>query len=213
MPRIGTLPLAVPAACGSSFCVQPGAPRLTDLHIGTTGSRVPTSSLNRARATYMPDAAWTVNRLLPDPSHGCQTGPGSDVTFDSRHLAGGSSTSPSRSLPGASHDAFPAHVHHDRLFTDAARGGLEPSPAGRLRGAHPHLLAGIEFSDSYLRQRLLLRSRHTVAVILAVIATKSGGDGWESNPPRTPQQRPADGFEDRGASIHDHPSASAQVQS
>ena len=27
---------------------------------------------------------------------------------------------------------------------------------------------------------------------------KFGGDGWESNPPRTPQQRPADGFEDRG---------------
>jgi hypothetical protein len=27
---------------------------------------------------------------------------------------------------------------------------------------------------------------------------KRGGDGWESNPPRTPQQRPANGFEDRG---------------
>src|SRR5438876_4490040 len=37
-----------------------------------------------------------------------------------------------------------------------------------------------------------------VAVILAVIARETGGDGWESNPPRTPQQRPADGFEDRG---------------
>src|SRR5882672_10275501 len=37
-----------------------------------------------------------------------------------------------------------------------------------------------------------------VAVILAVIATRNGGDGWESNPPRTPQQRPATGFEDRG---------------
>ena len=34
--------------------------------------------------------------------------------------------------------------------------------------------------------------------MLAVVAMKSGGDGWESNPPRTPQQRPADGFEDRG---------------
>src|SRR4029077_15571505 len=39
---------------------------------------------------------------------------------------------------------------------------------------------------------------HRLAVVLAVIATKSGGDGWESNPPRTPQQRPANGFEDRG---------------
>jgi hypothetical protein len=35
-----------------------------------------------------------------------------------------------------------------------------------------------------------------LAVILAVIAPKIGGDGWESNPPRTPQQRPANGFED-----------------
>ena len=37
-----------------------------------------------------------------------------------------------------------------------------------------------------------------MAVILAVTTAKTGGDGWESNPPRTPQQRPADGFEDRG---------------
>ena len=37
-----------------------------------------------------------------------------------------------------------------------------------------------------------------MAVILAVISQEVGGDGWESNPPGTPQQRPADGFEDRG---------------
>src|SRR5438270_10624931 len=37
-----------------------------------------------------------------------------------------------------------------------------------------------------------------VAVVLAVTTADLGGDGWESNPPRTPQQRPADGFEDRG---------------
>ena len=46
------------------------------------------------------------------------------------------------------------------------------------------------------------RSRKPFAVFgchLAVIATKSGGDAWESNPPRTPQQRTANGFEDRGA--------------
>src|ERR1700674_4813246 len=35
-----------------------------------------------------------------------------------------------------------------------------------------------------------------VAVILAVVTANFGGDGWESNPPRTPQQRPANGFED-----------------
>ena len=38
----------------------------------------------------------------------------------------------------------------------------------------------------------------TVAVILAVMIAKSGGDGWESNPPRTRHRRPANGFEDRG---------------
>src|SRR2546430_11504462 len=37
-----------------------------------------------------------------------------------------------------------------------------------------------------------------MAAILAVISQEVGVDGWESNPPRTPQQRPADGFEDRG---------------
>ena len=52
-----------------------------------------------------------------------------------------------------------------------------------------------------------------VAVILAVNAAKSGGDGWESNPPRTPQQRPANGFEDRGAVVLDRPLESANVRS
>jgi len=75
VPRIGTLPLTVLAACGSSFCVQPGTLRLTDLHIGTTGSTVPTSSLDRARATSMPDAIWAVDRSLPDSSRVRQLAP------------------------------------------------------------------------------------------------------------------------------------------
>src|SRR5712691_467949 len=61
-------------------------------------------------------------------------------------------------------------------------------------------------NDSENRLRLL-------AVILAVIAPGSGGDGWESNPPRTPQQRPANGFEDRGAAIHLGPWKSGEVRS
>src|SRR5712691_6646496 len=51
-------------------------------------------------------------------------------------------------------------------------------------------------TSAEVRECLLTSS--AVAVILAVKRTKFGGDGWESNPPRTPQQRPADGFEDRG---------------
>ena len=46
--------------------------------------------------------------------------------------------------------------------------------------------------------RVGVRCAVAVAVILAVTTAEIGGDGWESNPPRTPQQRPANGFEDRG---------------
>ena len=50
-----------------------------------------------------------------------------------------------------------------------------------------------------------------VAVNLPVNAGKFGGDGWESNPPRTPQQRPANSFEDRGLVMCDGALASAEV--
>src|SRR5438093_9090609 len=53
-------------------------------------------------------------------------------------------------------------------------------------------------SDSSATMRGDARLSSAVAVNLAVTAPEFGGDGWESNPPRTPQQRPADGFEDRG---------------
>src|SRR6266849_6435268 len=35
--------------------------------------------------------------------------------------------------------------------------------------------------------------------------SKSGGGGWESNAPQEPQQRPANGFEERGAGVHRFP--------
>src|SRR6266849_2401257 len=49
--------------------------------------------------------------------------------------------------------------------------------------------------------------------MLAVITAKTGGDGWESNPPRTPQQRPANGFEDRGLRVRKGPLRSVRDQS
>jgi len=56
--RIGTLALAVVAACGVSLC------------IGTTGSHVPYQSLVKLRATYMPDAVRadfrTAPKLIPE---------------------------------------------------------------------------------------------------------------------------------------------------
>jgi hypothetical protein len=48
--------------------------------------------------------------------------------------------------------------------------------------------------------------------MLAVIPAKTGGDGWESNPPGTPQQRPADGFEDRVSDVRQRPRTSVQDQ-
>jgi len=41
-----------------------------DRSIGATGSHVPCKSPGRARAAYMPDAVWAVNRLPPDLSRG-----------------------------------------------------------------------------------------------------------------------------------------------
>ena len=62
--RIGTLALAVLAACGVS------------LGIGTTGSHVPYESLVELRATYTPDAARAVFRTAPEliPQEGSPRG-------------------------------------------------------------------------------------------------------------------------------------------
>ena len=57
-----------------------------------------------------------------------------------------------------------------------------------------------------------LRVLRLRAPFAAITGKDVGGDGWESNPPRTPQQRPANGFEDRGPDVHDRPPASAQVR-
>src|SRR5579864_8511842 len=51
-----------------------------------------------------------------------------------------------------------------------------------------------------------------VAVTLAVMRGKFGGDGWESNPPRTRHRRPANGFEDRGPVVHNRPQPCLQVR-
>jgi hypothetical protein len=58
-----------------------------------------------------------------------------------------------------------------------------------------------------------LRQSAAVAVILAVKIAKFGGDGWESNPPRTPQQRPADGFEERVSTVRQRAATLGESQS
>src|SRR5712692_10388235 len=52
-----------------------------------------------------------------------------------------------------------------------------------------------------------------LAVTLAVTTAVCGGHGWGSNPARTPQQRPANGFQDRRASLCSSPPTSAQAHS
>jgi hypothetical protein len=80
------------------------------------------------------------------------------------------------------------------------------------------LLVEEAYIGPFLRHPACAAARHhargsaAVAVILAVTTTRFGGDGWESNPPRTPQQRPADGFEDRVFTVRQRPATYAQDQ-
>ncbi len=66
--RIGTLALAVLAACGVS------------LNIGTTSSHVPYKSLVERRATDMPDAARADFRTAPELIPEVGSTPGFDIT-------------------------------------------------------------------------------------------------------------------------------------
>ncbi len=100
---------------------------------------VPHQSLSQARATYMPDATWAVSRSSPRflPRSKCTLGSDAIVNFATRHqwftrvrlldshLTRFSAPFPRRLPP--------------RLLTDAARGGLGPPPAERLRRAYLHL--------------------------------------------------------------------------
>ena len=103
------------------------------------GSHVPHKSLSQARATSMPGAAWAVSRCLPDLSRV------NDSSRFRRHPYAFDTQSVvcSRSPSWLSPDALVVHLFQrrspPRLLTGAARGGLKPPPAGRLRGANPHL--------------------------------------------------------------------------
>jgi len=67
--RIGTLVLAVLAACDFSLC------------IGATGSHVPYKSLVELRAAYMPDAARAGFRATPELIPGEDRTPGFDIAY------------------------------------------------------------------------------------------------------------------------------------
>jgi len=67
VPRIGTLPLTVFAACGSPSRPPGGRPRPFRLAVSieTTGSPVPCQRPQRAHATYTPDTTRATRRQLP----------------------------------------------------------------------------------------------------------------------------------------------------
>src|SRR2546430_6499584 len=78
---------------------------------------------------------------------------------------------------------------------------MNPRPAiPRVNGSTPSVTTARRHSLTSIRSESLIRLTlaPTVAVNSAVTPAEFGGDGWESNPPRTPQQRPANSFEDCG---------------
>ena len=101
MLRIGTLVLAVLAACDFSLC------------IGATGSHVPYKSLVELRAASMPDAAWAVSGI-PQADPGGMATPGFDIVyslFDTSsavRLRSPLPTSPAGIVPNVSCNAY----HH-----------------------------------------------------------------------------------------------------
>lgn len=104
--------------------LSPPAPPTSD-SIGATGSHVPCKSPDQARAAYMPDAIWAVNRLPPDLSRSPGLAPVSTplkfVTTRHQRFAHARLPDPhlTRSSPRLSRSA-----HHERHLTAAACGGL-----------------------------------------------------------------------------------------
>jgi hypothetical protein len=76
----------------------------------------------------------------------------------------------------------------------------EPQRVKRLQSHVGRLLAGTRRLAGLLviRASASVPERDQTVAAVAVIPPTNGGDGWESNPPRTRHRRPANGFEDRG---------------
>ena len=162
LPRIGTRPLTVSAAWGSPSRRRSNTPASG---IGARRSHVPCWRLDQARATFMPDTIWPVNRHPPDLSQGnnwpwfrCRR-----YAFDTSAVV--HSRSPSRSTPDASSAPFPSRSP-PRLIHRAACGGLKSLPAGRLRRAiPPSPVQHRNHQRDLLHRNLLSRSRHTVVCV------------------------------------------------
>jgi hypothetical protein len=105
-----------------------------------SGSQVPHKSPDESHASYTPDTTWPVSRSLPRSSWNKGTAPVlmSVIKFSMRHqrFACARLSHPylTCSLPRLLTTTFTTAA-----LTEAARGGLKPSPTGRLRRAFLHL--------------------------------------------------------------------------
>jgi len=153
-PRRYSTPCGVDRSRNS---LSPPAHRADD-SIGATGSHVPRKSPDQARAAYMPDAIWAVNRLPPDssrsPGHAPVSTPLEFVT--TRHQRFAHARLPDPHLTRSSPRLFRS-AHHAQHLTDAAHGGLRPPPAGRPRRTYLHLSHSTASGSSYIETSFSVR--------------------------------------------------------
>ncbi len=89
--RASTLLRTDPPLCPASVLYASWVIHLAlSLRIGATGSHVPHKSQNQARAAFMPDAVWTVNRFPPNLSQGNDGTLVSTTFLRFRHFISGS---------------------------------------------------------------------------------------------------------------------------
>ena len=92
MPRIATLPLAdlLLEVLASMKRPQANTAPLAAHKHEATGSHVPHQRPDQARATFMPDIAWPINRHPPDSSRSCIATPVLMSPINFRHVIDGS---------------------------------------------------------------------------------------------------------------------------
>ncbi len=86
------LRVAPPLCSASVLSLLWGLHLSFSLNIGATGSHVPNISLDQVHATFMPDAAWAVNRSPPDLSRINDYPPVLTPSLRFRHFISGSLT-------------------------------------------------------------------------------------------------------------------------
>src|ERR1022692_152805 len=124
----------------------------------TTGSHVPCKGLTHARAAYMPDTIWAINRHPPDLSRSQAPGPLLMSSTAFRHVICGllSFAFIGSHLTRSTARLF-RNAQHERLLTAAPHGGLWPPPARRPRRTYLHLLhnTASRTDQSFLRPAAL----------------------------------------------------------